>query len=81
MTQTINVVISDPRKILQLRTVPVLSPTVTPTPSLETLKDVEIQEDANGATTVYDSTRDKYEIRPLSFEDLSDASVLDGGEF
>jgi hypothetical protein len=47
--------------------------------SIENILDVNVVEAANGATLIYNSQNDKYEVRQLSFADL--AVDLDGGSF
>lgn len=47
--------------------------------SIENILDVSVVEAANGATLIYNSQNDKYEVRQLSFADL--AVDLDGGSF
>jgi|APGre2960657423_1045063.scaffolds.fasta_scaffold130154_2 hypothetical protein len=47
--------------------------------SIEDILDVEEVDVTNGATLIYNSQNDKYEVRQLSFADLS--ADLDGGSF
>ena len=46
--------------------------------SIEDILDVAEVEVTDGATLVYNSTNDKYEVRPLEIADLG---ALDGGTF
>lgn len=46
--------------------------------SIEDIADVAEVNVANGATLVYNSTNDKYEVRPL---DIADLGAIDGGTF
>ena len=47
--------------------------------SIEDIADVDEINVATGSTLVYNSTTDKYEIKPLTFNDLS--GDIDGGLF
>ena len=47
--------------------------------SIENILDVSTVDVTNGATLIYNSQNDKYEVRQLSFADL--AVDLDGGSF
>ena len=49
--------------------------------SIEDIADVDEINVSNGATLVYNSTNDKYEVKQLSFDDLSGDTALDGGSF
>ena len=46
--------------------------------SIEDFGDVDEVNVTSGATLVYNSTSDKYEVRPLAIEDLGN---IDGGTF
>lgn len=48
--------------------------------SIEDIRDVDEVNVANGATLVYNSSNDKYEVRPLQQEDFETLN-LDGGSF
>jgi len=52
---------------------------VTEIRSIEDIGDVDEINVTNGATLIYNSSRNKYEIKPLSFDDLG--SDIDGGTF
>ena len=47
--------------------------------SIENIADVDEINVTNGATLIYNSSTDKYEIKPLNFSDLS--GDIDGGTF
>jgi hypothetical protein len=47
--------------------------------SIENITDVSVIDVTDGATLIYNSQNDKYEVRQLSFADL--AVDLDGGSF
>jgi hypothetical protein len=47
--------------------------------SIEQINDVTGVNVTNGATLVYNSTNDKYEVKPLEFSSISGS--LDGGTF
>jgi hypothetical protein len=47
--------------------------------SIENILDVSVVEAANGATLIYNSQNDKYEVRQLQVGDLN--LDLDGGSF
>jgi len=47
--------------------------------SIENIPDVDEVNVTTGATLIYNSATDKYEIKPLSFNDLS--GDIDGGLF
>ncbi len=93
MARTINVVVTRahrvslqplnaaPTQVVELKTVPTLSPGSAPASTLEGLRDVEVQLEVEGSMPVYDEVKDKFEIRPLSFEDLTDTDTIDGGTF
>lgn len=49
--------------------------------SIEDIRDVEEIEVVDGATIIYNSETDKYEIRQLEAEDFGGALNLDGGTF
>ena len=53
---------------------------VTEIRSIEDIRDVDEVNVANGATLVYNSSNDKYEVRPLQQEDFETLN-LDGGSF
>lgn len=53
---------------------------VTEIRSIEDIRDVDEVNVANGATLVYNSSNDKYEVRPLQNEDIG-SLTLDGGTF
>ena len=46
--------------------------------SIEDFGDVSEVNVVNGATLIYNATNDKYEVRPLEYEDLGN---IDGGTF
>jgi hypothetical protein len=52
---------------------------VTEIRSIEDIGDVDEINVTNGATLIYNSSRNKYEIKPLSLDDLD--SDIDGGTF
>lgn len=52
---------------------------ITEITSIENIADVDEIDVTDGATLIYNSSRDKYEIKPLSFNDLS--GDIDGGLF
>jgi len=47
--------------------------------SIENIADVSEINVTDGATLIYNSSTDKYEIKPLNFDDLS--GDIDGGTF
>jgi hypothetical protein len=47
--------------------------------SIENIADVDEIDVTDGATLIYNSSTDKYEIKPLNFSDLS--GDIDGGTF
>ncbi len=47
--------------------------------SIENIADVDEINVTDGATLIYNSSTDKYEIKPLNFDDLS--GDIDGGTF
>lgn len=49
--------------------------------SIEDLGDVAEVEVADGATLVYNSQNDKYEVKKLDLGDIAGTINLDGGEF
>lgn len=49
--------------------------------SIEHIGDVDEVNVTTGATIIYNSATDKYEIKPLQFSDISGAVNLDGGTF
>lgn len=49
--------------------------------SIEDIADVDEISVTNGATLVYNSVNDKYEVKQLSYDDLSGDASLDGGSF
>ena len=49
--------------------------------SIEDISDVSEIEVVEGATLVYNPENDKYEVKQLSFDDLSPDAPLDGGSF
>lgn len=49
--------------------------------SIEDLADVSEVAIETGATLIYNSSNDKYEIRKLAAEDITGEIDLDGGEF
>ncbi len=93
MARTINVVVTRahrvslqplnaaPTQVVELKTVPTLSPGSAPAQTLVGLRDVDVEQETEGAMPVYDESHEKFEIRPLSFEDLSDSETIDGGTF
>lgn len=68
--------------ILQSTTPPfTLKNQVTEIHSIEDIQDVQPVESSAGATLVYNPSNDKYEVRKLTSEDVSDNFGMDGGEF
>ena len=49
--------------------------------SIEHIADVDEIDVTTGATLIYNSSTDKYEIKPLQFSDISGTVDLDGGIF
>jgi hypothetical protein len=50
--------------------------------SIESLSDVSALNKVDGATLVYNTSNQKYEITPLDYDDLTgDIDAIDGGEF
>lgn len=49
--------------------------------SIEDIADVDEISVTDGATLVYNSANDKYEVKQLTFDDLSGEAALDGGSF
>jgi len=54
---------------------------ITEITSIEQIADVDEINVTTGATLIYNSSTDKYEIRPLQFTDMSGTVDLDGGTF
>ena len=54
---------------------------ITEITSIEQIADVDEINVTTGATLIYNSSTDKYEIKPLQFTDISGAVDLDGGTF
>jgi len=54
---------------------------ITEISSIEQIADVDEINVTAGATLIYNSSTDKYEIRPLQFTDMSGTVDLDGGTF
>ena len=54
---------------------------ITEISSIEQIADVDEINVTTGATLIYNSSTDKYEIRPLQFTDMSGTVDLDGGTF
>lgn len=54
---------------------------VTEIRSIEDIADVDEVDVSAGATLVYNPTNDKYEVRKITSEDISDNFNLDGGTF
>lgn len=62
----------------------VLKNQITEIRSIEDIADVSEVNVTSGATIVYNSANDKYEVRKLSFEDVDTANAsfqIDGGSF
>jgi len=49
--------------------------------AMDDITDVDASGESAGDTLVYNSTRDKYVVRQLTFEELADGSAIDGGTF
>lgn len=49
--------------------------------SIEDIADVDEISVTDGATLVYNSANDKYEVKQLTYDDLSGEASLDGGSF
>lgn len=54
---------------------------VTELTSIENIADVDEIDVTNGATIIYNSSRNLYEIKPLNFNDLDGEVDIDGGTF
>ena len=54
---------------------------ITEITSIEQIADVDEINVTTGATLIYNSSTDKYEIKPLQFTDISGTVDLDGGTF
>lgn len=54
---------------------------ITEISSIEQIADVDEINVTAGATLIYNSSTDKYEIRPFQFTDMSGTVDLDGGTF
>ena len=78
-TTSQNVRITNNGGMLQTSTPITLKNQVTEITSIEDIGDVSEIDVSNGATLVYNSENDKYEIRRITAEDLT--INLDGGEF
>lgn len=66
---------------LQSSTPITLKNQVTEIRSIEDIADVDEIDVSAGATLVYNPTNDKYEVRKITSEDVSDNFNLDGGTF
>lgn len=76
-----NIKVTNNGGILQTSTAVTLKNQVQELQSLEDIKDVDELDVVEGATLVYNSQNDKYEVRKLTSDDFSGAINLDGGEF
>ena len=83
ITKVINVVVANKKDGIIESAAPV---TLKPIPTvasgidrLDHLKDVNANTEVTGATLVYDSSNDTYNVRKLDLADV--VGVLDGGDF
>lgn len=77
----INVKLSNNGSGLQSQTPLTLKNQVTEVRSLDQLNDVVEVSSITGATLVYNSVNDKYEVKKLEFAEIGGTINLDGGEF
>lgn len=80
-TTTQNIKVHTTGGLLQTSTPVTLKNQVNEISSIEDIKDVAEVDVSTGATLVYNSSNDKYEVRKLQAEDISGTLNLDGGEF
>ncbi len=80
-TTTQNIKVHTTGGLLQTSTPVTLKNQVNEISSIEDIKDVAEVDVSTGATLVYNSSNDKYEVRKLQAEDISGNINLDGGEF
>lgn len=80
-TTTQNIKVHTTGGLLQTSTPITLKNQVNEISSIEDIRDVAEVDVSEGATLVYNSSNDKYEVRKLQAEDLSGNINLDGGEF
>lgn len=78
---TQNVKVQNNGGLLQTSTPVTLKNQINEISSIEDIKDVAEVDVSTGATLVYNSSNDKYEVRKLQAEDISGTLNLDGGEF
>lgn len=76
-----NVKVQNHGGILQTNTPITLRNQVTEIRSIEDLGDVAEIDVSSGATLVYNSQNDKYEVKKITQGDISGSFNLDGGEF
>ena len=77
----LNVKLTNSGGSLQSSTPITLKNQVSEIKSIEDIRDVSEVEVVAGATLVYNSENDKYEVRKLQSSDISGTFNLDGGEF
>ena len=80
-TTTQNIKVHTTGGLLQTSTPITLKNQVNEISSIEDIRDVAEVDVSTGATLVYNSSNDKYEVRKLQAEDISGNINLDGGEF
>lgn len=76
-----NITVSNAGGVLQTSTPITLKNQVSEIQSIEDIRDVAEVDVSTGATLVYNSANDKYEVRKLEATDISGNLNLDGGEF
>lgn len=76
-----NIKVTNSGGLLQSTTPVTLKNQIQEIQSIEDIADVSEVEVTTGATIVYNSENDKYEVRKLKTEDFSGTLNLDGGEF
>lgn len=80
-TTTQKVKVNNSGGTLQSSTPITLKNQVTEINSIEDIADVAELDVTSGATLVYNSENDKYEVRKIQAEDISGDLNLDGGSF
>lgn len=80
-TTTQNIKVHTTGGLLQTSTPITLKNQVNEISSIEDIRDVAEVDVSTGATLIYNSSNDKYEVRKLQAEDISGNINLDGGEF
>lgn len=80
-TTTQNIKVHTTGGLLQTSTPITLKNQVNEISSIEDIRDVAEVDVSTGATLIYNSANDKYEVRKLQAEDISGNINLDGGEF